>query len=198
MKRAIVIQGPTNYYELMSSTWKGDKIISTWENEKIKIKKNEILVLNKIPKEKGTANLNLQKISTLNGLLKAKELGYKRAIKTRSDLFPTDFQQFEKLLNTNYRLNATYWCLNDDGYIVDYIYEGEIDTLIDCFSFDDIYPEYAEKSLNKNIMKVCGPTEINFYGNSLSPTNDLVWIKNSKTLYHHYSNHHKFINYVPK
>lgn len=66
-------------------------VISTWggvkpeELELIKKEKNAYVLINEKPEDPGILNSNLQCISTLNGIRKAKELGCKYVLKTRGD-----------------------------------------------------------------------------------------------------------------
>ncbi len=98
-KMAIVIQGPLlkekkftlETIKIYKKNYPDDIIIlSTWEGEDpaylIEIKKEGVeLLLNKKPNTPGLSNRNLQIYSTLQGLKRAKELGYEYAIKTRTD-----------------------------------------------------------------------------------------------------------------
>lgn len=95
---AIVIQGPfLSGFTCQSAIFykrcypRAHVIISTWNSdaEKIDIKYLEIhgihCVFSKPPEFRGISNINMQIISTTKGLEKAKELGAKFCIKTRSD-----------------------------------------------------------------------------------------------------------------
>lgn len=55
------------------------------ELELIKKEKNAYVLINEKPEDPGILNSNLQCISTLNGIRKAKELGCKYVLKTRGD-----------------------------------------------------------------------------------------------------------------
>lgn len=173
MKRAVIIQGPTTDYSTLKDKWGSDIIWSTWKGEESHYSDNDIVIFNDIPNDKGRVNVNLQKISTINGLKKAKELGYTRAIKTRSDLHPTNFNKFISLFKEG--LNIPFF--HDKGYYIDYIYEGDIDLLIKCFSFNNIWPSYPEQTITEQINKVYTKENIHYYGNFLNSKNDLYWIK---------------------
>ena len=71
-KRCVIIQGPTHDYERMSKAWRGfDIIYSTWDGEQDKgYKDSDCVIYNKMPKEKGQGNINLQIETSLNGLKK--------------------------------------------------------------------------------------------------------------------------------
>lgn len=97
---AIIIQGPlvcknhftlesVRHYERMFpgikvivSTWKD---APTWELELIENEKDAIVVQSEYPSNPGFGNINLQSISSLAGVKKAKEIGIKYVLKTRSD-----------------------------------------------------------------------------------------------------------------
>ena len=143
-KGCVVVQGQTYpaYVDMVRDSWEGYQIIfSTWDNtDKTLYRESDIVIYNPIPSNAGTKNLNLQKISTINGFLKAKDLGWDRALKVRSDFVTTTadglFGLFDK---TKLNLHG-YW----DGYINDFYMEGEIDDIIILFEVgvDGNYPEW--------------------------------------------------------
>jgi hypothetical protein len=112
---AIVIQGPIMYendftlntVKLYKNIFPNSKIIlSTWDDEKVDIFKNICHVVKSIkPPNYGRKNVNLQIISTINGIKLASNLGCNYVLKTRCDqrihsknLLP----YFFKLLSPNY------------------------------------------------------------------------------------------------
>ena len=101
METCVIIQGPTvcDNVSMNKQSWKGYPIIfSTWEGSDMSCyQPTDLIILNEYPEEKGVKNLNLQIISTLSGLYKAKELGFKRAIKWREDFYPTNPSELLKL-----------------------------------------------------------------------------------------------------
>lgn len=112
---AIVMQGPVIFQEdftcetvkLYFKTFpKVSIILSTWDDlDAITIagfeKLGVIVVLNKKPADYGISNINLQLVSTLNGLQRAHELGKEFAVKTRTDqrLYNPFFLSSLKLLS---------------------------------------------------------------------------------------------------
>jgi hypothetical protein len=112
---SIVIQGPVVFeedftYETVKLYFKTFPkvtiILSTWDDlsgataadfEKLGV----IVVLNKKPADYGTCNINLQLVSTLNGLKMAQEAGKEFAVKTRTDqrLYNPFFLSSLKLLS---------------------------------------------------------------------------------------------------
>jgi|11BtaG_2_1085332.scaffolds.fasta_scaffold48004_2 hypothetical protein len=192
MSRVVIIQGPTTNYSQLKNKWGDNLIWSTWKGEESHYSDQDEVIFNIIPNQKGTQNVNLQKISTLSGLYKAKELGYTRAVKTRSDLYPTNYSKLTSLFKKG--LNITFFHNHRQGYYVDYIFEGNIDLLIKCFSFEDTTPFYAEQVITKNINKIYSKQNIYYYGNLLNKNNDLFWIK--KNLY--LSNYNSIPKFITK
>ena len=156
-KGCVVVQGQTypNYVDMVRDSWEGYQIIfSTWDNTDRKLyKESDIVIYNSIPTHVGVKNLNLQKISTISGFLKAKELGWDRALKVRSDFTTTTADGLFGLFDrTKLNLHG-YW----GSYITDFYMEGEIDDVINLFevSVDGQYPEWHltkklyESELNK-------------------------------------------------
>ncbi|PHM66219.1 hypothetical protein Xsto_01444 [Xenorhabdus stockiae] len=95
---AIIIQGPISSerdftYQtvlLYKRFYKNIKIIiSTWDDSNTdlirKLQNEAYVILNQKPQVSGSHNINLQKKTTLEGLIKARELKCKYALKTRTD-----------------------------------------------------------------------------------------------------------------
>lgn len=98
-KFAIVLQGPIDtkddftlntvcFYKSMYPS--AAIIVSTWddENEEVLRKLAEngaVIVKSRKPDYSGVRNINFQIVNSLAGLLKARELGYEYAVKTRTD-----------------------------------------------------------------------------------------------------------------
>lgn len=149
-KGCVVVQGQTypNYVDLVRKSWEGYQIIfSTWDNTDRKYyNEDDIVIYNPIPSTSGVKNLNLQKVSTINGFLKAKELGWNRALKSRSDFVTTTadglFELFDK---TKLNLHG-YW----NEYINDFYMEGEIDDILTLFDVEPMGP-FPEWNLTKKL-----------------------------------------------
>lgn len=186
-KIAIVIQGGSNNVVEQKKAWKGFNIIfSTWTNDIFKYNEEDIVVLNDLPGNSGPANFNYQIQSTLAGLYKAKELGYKHILKLRSDLIPTNAENFISLLQPN-KFNFLCWhehevYPNCEGYLVDYLMSGPIDDLIKMWEITDFFCVVPEVILTWNYIKNASNVEINYFLNDLNSENDLYWIKNNKCL----------------
>ena len=96
-KICLIIQGASDYVTILKEKYKNmdiQIIFSTWEGEESKYNENDIVIFNKMPIERGIQNVMLQQLSTYNGLLKAKEMGFENAIKIRSDAYFTDLSYF--------------------------------------------------------------------------------------------------------
>ena len=180
----IVVQGPSVYVEQVKNALSGfDIIFSTWTGEENKYNQNDIAIFNEIPSYNGPANLNLQKISTSSGLHKAKELGYKKALKLRSDLIPANVNKFMKLLD-NEDLNFLCWNCHEvypgcSGYLVDYLMSGSIDHLIKLWDIKNmdwcVVPEIH--LTHQYIETLIDLVDIRYFLNNLNQNNDLHWIK---------------------
>jgi len=156
---------------IIEKSWEGYNIIwSTWKGETLD-SKNEIL-FNDYPQDYGTGNLGLQRVSTYNALLHAKALGFKRAIKWRSDQYPTNPEALLQLMKAD-AINVLYW--HQSGkYYVDYFMEGDIDSLLKVWDFNEYsnYP-YAEYKVTDQIIK--SKANVNCIGDFLNEKNDIVW-----------------------
>jgi hypothetical protein len=176
-KGCVVVQGPTHqqWLKLVRDSWDGYQIIfSTWENtDRGLYNESDIVIYNPIPSESGTSNLNLQKISTINGFLKAKELGWNRALKVRSDFSTKVADGFFGLFDTN-KLNLhAYW----NGYVTDFFMEGEIDDIITLFEVPPTGP-YPEWNITNQLYKSGLNTKAICILDRLKCDDaDIVWLK---------------------
>tara|TARA_B100000768_G_C11250361_1_gene363836 strand:- start:801 stop:1430 length:630 start_codon:yes stop_codon:yes gene_type:complete len=194
-KLCLIIQGPSNNVAIIKEKYKNiniQLIFSTWEGEENKYNENDIVIFNKIPIEKGIQNVMLQQLSTYTGLLKAKKLGFKNAIKIRSDAYFTDLSSFLKN-NINYnKLNFLYFLdyhringpdknNNNYKYLCDYIQISSIDNLLQMWNFKYEDCSYSEQLTTKHVFHSFKKEEISFIGNFLNKDCDIYWI--SKNLY---------------
>lgn len=181
METVVVIQGPTHcdIIERIKKGWGNIPIIfSTWEGQpKFCYSDDDIVVYNKKPADVGVGNLNMQVISSMGGFLKAKELGYKRVVKWRSDLIPNDgvglLNLFEKDCFNFYSF------LDDrDGYLADFFMEGELDEMINLFTIDNLYPLHAEVAFTNRMFELGLDKKANFICKKLSENGvDIFWHK---------------------
>lgn len=192
----IIVQGATTDLRIMKQALKDYKVIySTWVGEEAKYDSKDVVVFTEKPQYVGPANMNLQKVSTLAGLEKAKELGYKRALKLRSDLIPTNIDLFSKLLD-NQDLNFLCWHYHEvypncPGYLVDYLMSGKIEDLITLWSIENMdwcsVPEIH--ITHQYISKLMSNVNITYFLNELNSDNDLYWIKRGIMLSSYQANH---------
>lgn len=197
MKRALVIQGKSEYVSIMKEAWRGIDIIwSTWKGEENNYKKDDIVVYSEYPSDSGIQNVALQRKTTIAGIKKAKDLGYDRILKCRSDIVPTNSKNFLSLLDDT-KINFLYWHTHGGGYFVDYLMEGDINDIEKMWSFESIHSKHAERLLTDQIFNKLGSKEFNFIGNKLVINNDLIWLKRKFNL-SVYNDDNQYINYIKK
>ena len=150
-KGCVVVQGPTysQWITKVKESWIGYQVIfSTWDNaDRSLYDESDIVIYNPIPSDAGVNNLNYQKVSTINGFKKARELGWDRALKVRGDFSTTSadglFELFDK---TKLNLHG-YW---RHGYISDFFMEGSVDDILTLFDVPSSGP-YPEWNITKQL-----------------------------------------------
>lgn len=185
-KLGIVIQGGSTNVKEQKECWsefKNDIIFSTWVGSESQYDLEDNVIYNEYPNDFGSANFNLQIISTINGLLKLKELGYTHALKIRSDLIPTNTKSFLTLIENN-EFNFLCWhehivYENCPGYLVDYFMSGPIDKMIELWTIDNLFCTVPEVILTWNYISKVSDVNINYVLDSLNDKNNLYWIKNN-------------------
>lgn len=192
----IIVQGASTYVNQLKDSLKGFNIIfSTWVGEESKYLEGDIVVYNNMLEYAGPSNLNLQKTTTISGLNKAKELGYKRALKLRSDILPTNMTNFIKSLD-NDLLNFLCWHCHEvypqcPGYLIDYLMSGTIEDLLTLWDIQDmswcVVPEIH--ITQQYITKLMGKVGMNYFLPDLTKDNDLFWLKRSVMLSSYQANH---------
>jgi hypothetical protein len=151
----IVVQGQSKaeYIKEIKRGWEGFQIIfSTWEDtDKSLYEPTDIVIYNPYPEDRGIRNLGCQKTSTQSGFLLARELGWERALKWRSDQWPISGLALYYLF-TEPGLNLYSWVRDSGGYICDYFMEGPIQTIIDLF---EVSPQcqFPEKNLTQSFFE---------------------------------------------
>lgn len=173
----IVSQGPLLYSQRVENAWKGvlPVIHSTWWGENAPQSLRNVLYSSQ--PEPGIQNWRLQQKSAVEGLKWAKANGYKKALKIRSDILPTNAAKFVELLEGD--LCFLFWHNWQSGYFLDYLQYGEIDTLIDIWSFNE-EPPYPEAGITKKVFDLeLDKCDIKFVGPQLDKNNDLHWLKNN-------------------
>lgn len=185
----IIVQGSSSYVKILREALFGFNIIySTWLGEESNFLETDIVIFNRLPDFHGPANLNLQKTTTISGLKKAKEMGYKRALKIRSDIVPTNINKLINYLD-NDAINFLCWHLHEvypgcPGYLVDYLMSGDIDHLLKLWDIQDMsWCSVPEIFLTyQYITKLIDTVRIEYFLPFLNETNDLYWIKNNLNL----------------
>lgn len=194
-KICLIIQGPSDHVNILKEKYKNTNIpiiFSTWEGEESKYNENDIVVFNKMPQERGVQNVMLQQLSTYNGLLKAKELGFKNAIKIRSDAYFTDLSLFLKndiyynklnfLFFLDYhRISGPDKSNNNYKYFCDYIQISSVDNLLKMWDFKYDKCSYSEQLITNHVFNTFKSDDIAFIGNYLTNKCDIYWI--SRKLY---------------
>jgi hypothetical protein len=179
----IIIQGPSvNVEEIKKSMKDENYIFSTWEGEEHKYINKENVIFNKKPQNPGTGNLFYQQETTINGLLKAKELGFQKTLKIRSDYIVKDINKLIDIFT--HEINFFFWHNYNGGYICDYLMAGDINLMIKLwsknkktnflFSEQMILENFFEMELNNE--------QFNFFLNKINDENDIYWIKYKKFL----------------
>ena len=182
-KGCVVIQGKVDVeilpkikesfsgYQLIYSCWVGDDT-SLFSDD-------DIVVLNELPKEEGPGNFYLQRKSTIEGMKKAIELGWNRALKWRSDMWCKDgdklFQKFD-----SESLNLYFWVENLHGYITDFFMEGECTDIITLFDTDipKYKYNYPEFGITLQFFRNGLDKKAVFMGRLLDSECDIYWPKN--------------------
>jgi hypothetical protein len=183
-KTCLIIQGPSVNVNILKEKYKNMNIpiiFTTWEGEESKYDENDIVLFNKMPQERGVQNVMLQQLSTYNGLLKAKEIGFENAIKIRSDSYFTDLSLFLKNEIDYNKLNFSYFLdysrsNNNYKYVCDYIQLSNVDNLLKMWDFKYSPCYYAEQLITKHVFNTFIRDDIAFIGNYLTKDSDIYWI----------------------
>lgn len=187
----LVVQGRTdkNFVNAIKEKFKIPIIFSTWSDaDKTAYDDSDIVLYNQYPSHSGPQNFQLQRVSSLNGFYKAKELGYSRVIKWRCDLEPNNSEELIKLFDRNC-INFYAYVEHMDGYLTDYFIEGDVDDMIQLFDID-ANPPYPEYAFTKRLYELRFDKKINFLLNKLTEDNDILfkhssntfWMTNNKSL----------------
>ena len=178
MSRCIVIQGALNpqWIPLVKEGWKGyPTLFSTWRDEDKSLfdyRDNVIWNYDVLP---GVRNLNKQRVSSLNGFRQAKDMGFKRVLKWRTDFYCPNPAQFLKIFPED-KLNFYAW--HRDNYVTDFFMEGDIDEMIELFSFDGVENyAYPEEAFTKRMFGLGLDTKAHFVCKDIFEPNDIKWLK---------------------
>ena len=178
MSRCIVVQGQTNpqYVKQIKESFKGYHIIfSTWEGTDRDIYDEwDVVLFNPIPADKGVANLNLQRVSSLKGFLKGKEMGFKRVLKWRSDFICASGEELFKLFPED---KLSFYAWHRDNYVTDFFMEGDIDEMINLFSFDGMNARFPEQAFTNRMFELGLDSKAHFVCKDIFEPNDIKWLK---------------------
>jgi len=189
-KIAIVVQGPSLYVEEVKNAWKDfkkDLIFSTWKGSEYKYNSTDIVIFNDTPKSSGYYNFNLQKISSYNGLLKAKELGYTYALKIRSDYLPTNAKNLISILKFD-KINYLLWEFTSflwltfptlPGYFTDHLIFGPINEMIELWDIKYNFCSSQTMLTWSYINKLRDKIDVHYLLPELNENNDLFYIKST-------------------
>ena len=175
MKRCIIVQGPTydhSINKIRECFYNDDVIWSTWHGDEEFYGDSDKVIFSETPNEAGVKNLNYQKCSTLAGLKLAKELGYERALKWRSDMWTNNAAGLMDSFTDGY--NTLCWIDSEGGYLSDFFMEDSVDNLIKLW---DIGTEgsFPEKIITDRVVELGWIERTNLIISSLTPEVDVYW-----------------------
>jgi hypothetical protein len=182
-KWCVIIQGQSNHVPILKEKWKGvDLIWSTWSNSNNQYENDDVVISVDMPEEAGVNNLYLQKWSTLNGIMIAKQLGYTHVLKWRSDQYPTNAIEFIKLFNET---KLTFLSAHENSgypYLVDYFMGGPINDVELLWDIPNEQYLFPEEAITKQMLSTDLNTKIEYVHSLLSDKNDVYWIGREFTL----------------
>lgn len=180
----LVVQGPTICEDVIDikKNWNNIKIIfSTWDGSNHDCySESDIILFNDIPDSRGVRNLNLQKVSSLNGFMHAKKLGFSRVIKWRQDMYPTNDLELLSLFKENH-LNFYTFFKHRNGYVCDYFMEGNVDDMINLFTNIELNVPYPEYAITKSLFNSKLNDKVNFIQPYITENCNIYW--KSKNFY---------------
>lgn len=183
----IVVQGPSSHVSDLKKSWKeylSDVVFSTWKEDRISLlyEDNDVVIQNSVPSIFGIRNLNLQRISTFSGIKFAKENGYQRVLKIRSDMTPIAAEKFVNLFhrddeNSKENFYVFSWINHENGYYTDYFMCGDIASMEYVWDFDGTSPSYRypEQAITEKI-KNLDKSIVECY-HTMNYENDIFWHK---------------------
>ena len=174
----IVIQGPSNHVPLLKEKWGTEipLIWSTWVGEESKYDTNDMVVFSEPPVDRGVHNLYMQTVTTLNGINKAKELGFENVIKMRSDQFPTTPNEFVNLFDENKITFLSAHENNGDPFLIDYFMGGSIHDVELLWSFPKLPFRFPEQAITFQLKNTELKTRVAFTHNTMSTENEVWWM----------------------
>jgi hypothetical protein len=182
----VVIQGPSSHVSDLKKSWEEylpDVVFSTWKEDGISLlyQDSDVVIQNNIPSVFGIRNLNLQRISTFSGIKFAKENGYQRVLKIRSDMTPIAAKKFIGLFhgddeNSKKNFYAFSWINHKNGYYTDYFMCGDIASMEYVWDFDGTSSyDYPEQAITEKIKDLDKPIVECYH--KMNYENDIFWHK---------------------
>jgi hypothetical protein len=181
---AIIIHGLIDESVLTDvESIKSNVIFSCWNNTPINFK-DFIVTKNDEPTDSRIGNLIKQSKSILHGCDMAKDIGFKRVLKIRGDMFIKNKSDFLNLID-NDDLNLFSWHFCDSvprskGYIVDYFMSGKIEDIRQLWDVDlSLSYPIAEQYITYNFLKKIKNSNIKyqFILDKITENNDIFWSK---------------------
>jgi len=178
----IVIQGSSDFVPLCKKWYKNNQILfSTWKGQESKYESGDLVIFNDPPNDAGPANFWMQQKSTIEGLKKAKDLGYKRVLKIRSDMFPNYVDKFLSTFKED-KLNLFCWHAHEvypkcSGYFIDYFMCGNVDDLISLWSINNAFCAVPEIMITWQYISMLRHIPIHYIFNEIDSQNDIYWVK---------------------
>lgn len=193
MKKAIIIQGPNTHAEEIKKCYDSFSVIfSTLENSETSNLKdsNFIILKNKIPEHPGKSNFNYQVINTLNGIKKAKELGYDYVFKIRSDITIKEMQKlFDLMISSKDIIYFSAYHNWDGGYLCEHMLYGHVDLMEKLWSIPASNSEIApEIQLTNNLKKQFSNIKIKYIFPLLYDNNIMAYWEKRKFFLNNYQN----------
>jgi hypothetical protein len=179
-KGCVVIQGQTlpDILPKLKEKWSGYQIIfSTWMGSEEHYQPDDVVIFSQMPEVVGKSNLNLQKITTWNGLTLAKKMGWDRALKWRSDMYPNDADSLWRTFNME-SLNFFAWHDSEGGYVTDYFMEGDVLDILGLFDIEDVSSHFPERHVTRRMYELGLDKKAGCIGNKLHSNTDVLWVKN--------------------
>jgi hypothetical protein len=178
MDRCIVIQGPVNlaWIPLVKSGWQGyPTVYSVWRGEPHNPFDYRDNVIWNYDVPSGVRNLNKQRVSSINGFRQAKDMGFKRVLKWRTDFYCPNPKEFLETFDED---GINFYAYHRDGYITDFFMEGDIDEMIELFTFDGLAPyRYPEEAFTRRLYESGLDTKARFNCRKIFEHNDIKWLK---------------------
>ena len=101
-------------------------------------------------------------------------MGFKRVLKWRSDFICANGEELLKLFPED---KISFYAWHRDNYITDFFMEGNIDEMINLFSFDGMNARFPEQAFTNQMFKLGLDTKAHFVCKDIFEPNDIKWLK---------------------